>query len=90
MGHLHPAVTFYDEHTSKNEKYKCFLIGKYKKKELFILPSFLEQPIGTPVNQYLDEYKDYFSILPKRTILNCEIHTIGKDKIFNFGKVKDL
>jgi len=28
IGHLHPAITLYDEY--KNEKFKCFLKGKWK------------------------------------------------------------
>jgi uncharacterized protein len=38
MGHGHPAIKLSDG--IKIEKYKCFLIGKYKRREVIILPSF--------------------------------------------------
>jgi len=30
-----------------------------------------------------------FSIIPKSAILDFEIRAIGKNKIYNFGKIKD-
>ena len=38
IGHEHPAITIRDG--SKWEKYKCFLKGKWKNKELIAVPSF--------------------------------------------------
>ncbi|MEM4181840.1 MAG: metallophosphoesterase [Candidatus Pacearchaeota archaeon] len=38
FGHFHPAIELTDG--IKKEMYKCFLIGKYDKKEYFLLPSF--------------------------------------------------
>ena len=45
MGHGHPAIKLSDG--IKVEKYKCFLIGKYKGKEIIIVPSFLEYNEGS-------------------------------------------
>lgn len=90
MGHLHPSIIFHDTHTSKSEKYKCFLVGKFKKKEIIILPSFLDISIGSPINTYDTEYRDSFSIIPKKDIMKFKVFVIGKDKIYEFKKVKDL
>lgn len=38
--HVHPAVLICDKINIKREKYKCFLVGKYKKKQFIIVPSF--------------------------------------------------
>jgi len=92
LGHIHPSVVFSDKDTSKKEKYKCFLTGKFKKKDVVILPSFFDISIGQPVNEYSEGYgyEDYFSIIPRKTILNFKVHAIGKDKVYDFGKVKKL
>jgi metallophosphoesterase superfamily enzyme len=34
MSHIHPAVSIHDKKGVKKEKYKAFLVGKYKKKKL--------------------------------------------------------
>ena len=45
MGHGHPAIKLGDG--VKVEKYKCFLVGRYKGKEIIIAPSFLEYNEGS-------------------------------------------
>jgi len=45
MGHLHPAIKLSDG--AKMEKYKCFLEGEYKGKEIIIVPSFSEASEGS-------------------------------------------
>lgn len=89
MGHLHPSVLISDTMGIKKEKYKCFLIGKFKSKEVIILPSFLNIIEGTNVNESQEEYEDYFSIIPKKSLMNFKIYPIGEE-IYSFGKVKDL
>jgi len=49
VGHAHPAITLYEEGGSKKEKYKCFLTGRYKGKEIIVVPSFFEVNEGTDV-----------------------------------------
>ena len=90
MGHIHPSITIADSETNKKEKYKCFLTGKFNKKEIIILPSFLGIQAGSPINYFEDRYEDYFSIIPKKEIMNFEVHVIGKEKTYDFGKVKKL
>ncbi len=90
MGHLHPSVVLSDRQNIKREKYKCFLVGKWKSKKIIILPSFLSMIEGSNVNEYDYAYEDYFSIIPKKNLLNFEVHVIGKDSVYNFGKVRSL
>ena len=90
MGHIHPSITLSDKHNIKRERYKCFLIGSYKKKEVIILPSFLNIVEGTSLNEYQKEYKNSFSIIPKIRLLNFKIYIIGDKKTYEFGTVKQL
>ncbi len=90
MGHIHPSVIISDKKGVKKEKYKCFLTGKSKNKETIILPSFLATIEGGVINNYDEEYEDYFSIIPKKDLMKFEVHIIGDDKVYDFGKVKNL
>jgi hypothetical protein len=45
VGHAHPAVRITDG--IKQEKYRCFLVGKYKWKNVIILPSFFGYSLGS-------------------------------------------
>lgn len=94
LGHLHPSVVLQENPGIKKETYKCFLTGKYKKKEIIILPSFLNIIEGSRVNDYSDEkfHKDKkdFSIIPKKNLMGFKVHVVGKEKAYNFGKVKDF
>jgi uncharacterized protein len=65
------------------EKYKCFLSGKYRKKDLVVLPSINFVTEGTDVLQ--------------ETLLSPFIKHIGdfraiaiSDKAYDFGKLKGL
>jgi|TARA_Y100000310_G_scaffold127024_1_gene126044 putative SbcD/Mre11-related phosphoesterase len=90
MGHLHPSILLSDKQNIKREKYKCFLIGNYKRKEVIILPSFIGIIEGSAVNSQEYNRKD-FSIIPHKNILKFNVFVVGKDKkVLNFGKVKRL
>jgi putative SbcD/Mre11-related phosphoesterase len=90
MGHIHPSVIISEKKGVKKEKYKCFLVGKSKGKEVIILPSFLATIKGGTVNNFDEEYEDSFSIVPKKDLMKFEVHVVGEDKVYDFGKVKDL
>jgi len=45
LGHGHPAVKISDG--VKVEKYKCFLVGSWKRKKVVIVPSFFEGGAGS-------------------------------------------
>lgn len=88
FGHLHPSVVLSDKANIKREKYKCFLTGNYKEKDVFILPSFFGIVEGTAVNEKNYEKDENFSIIPAREIQKFKVHVVGDDgKIFDFGKI---
>lgn len=78
----HPAISIREG--VKSELYKCFLLGKWKRKKLIVMPSFLPIIDGTDVRRerilspYLHQNLDDF-----------EIFVIG-DKIYKFGKLKGI
>ena len=90
IGHLHPSIILSDKQNIKREKYKCFLVGKFKKKEIIILPSFLATIEGTTINNIKDEYEDYFSIIPKKNLVDFETFVVGEKEVYDFGKIKKL
>jgi len=81
IGHEHPAVTIKDN--IRNETYKCFLKGKYKNKILIVTPSFSLVKQGYDVLNF-DNHTLYI-----KNIDNFEVFVV-EDKIYNFGKVKNL
>src|SRR3989344_1005989 len=82
IGHEHPAVSFGEK---KYEKYKCFLKGKFEKHTLIALPSFNFLTVGSDITkeQFLSPY------LKESKIENFEVYAV-EDKVYYFGKVKDL
>ena len=90
MGHLHPSIIISDSAGIKREKFKCFLVGKFKGKEVIILPSFLATSEGTTINSLEYEYENSFSIIPKENIINFDVHIIGNDLVYDFGEIKKL
>lgn len=81
IGHEHPAISLKEE--GKIEKYKCFLGGKWKGKDLIVMPSFNFLFEGTDVikEELLSPYLE--------DILKFGVYIAGK-KVYAFGKVKDL
>jgi len=90
MGHLHPSIIISDKQNIKREKYKCFLIGKFKQKEIIIMPSFLGTIEGTTINSLEYEYEDCFSIIPRKTLMTFEVYVVGEKEVYDFGKIKKL
>jgi len=90
MGHLHPSVVLQENPGIKKENYKCFLTGKYKKKDVIVLPSFLGIIEGSKVNEYANKLEKDFSIIPKKDLLKFKVHVVGENETYSFGKVKDF
>lgn len=100
FGHLHPAITLYDKY--KNEKYKCFLRGKWKingkNKEVYILPSFSSVSFGYDLNDIDNFSKGYsvdkskFFVIPNKDLKNLKviIYNNKEKKEYNFGVLKEL
>ncbi len=82
IGHEHPAIALREK--GRIERFKCFLLGKYKHKTLIVLPSFNSLTAGTDVlseklqSPYLLQNLDDF-----------EVYVPGK-KILYFGKIKNF
>jgi putative SbcD/Mre11-related phosphoesterase len=81
IGHEHAAISLQDG--MKIEKYKCFLLGKYKTKKLIVMPSFLPIIEGTDLTQdkLLSPYLTDVS--------NFVVFVVG-DKTYRFGKLKNI
>ncbi|MBN2459696.1 metallophosphoesterase [Candidatus Woesearchaeota archaeon] len=81
IGHEHPAISLRDD--VRTEKFKCFLLGKYKRKNLVVMPSFSFVTEGTDVLQ--EKLLSPFI----SNIHDFEAFVVG-DKIYKFGKIKEL
>ena len=82
IGHEHPSVTIKDER--KRERYKCFLKGKWQKKELIVMPSF------NPLLEGTDIIKEQLLSPFLTDISKFEVFVASKGEVFRFGKVKNL
>ena len=82
IGHEHPAISLKEEF--KTEKYKCFMLGKWKGQNLIVIPSFLPIIEGSDILK-----EDVLSPYLKQCLVNFRIFIIG-DEIYDFGKLKDL
>ena len=77
VGHFHPAIII--EEDVKREKYKCFVLGKFKGKDIIIAPSFFALNEGVEVKDILNEIK----------ITKIKIFAISPDgEVYDFGKMK--
>jgi len=82
IGHEHPAISLREE--SKVEKYKCFLLGKWKGQNLIVMPSFLPIIEGSDILK-----EEVLSPYLEQNLSNFEVFIVG-DKVYNFGKLKNL
>lgn len=87
MGHLHPALNISDKPGIKKEKYKCFLVGKWKKKDVIILPSFFSFREGTDPRE---DYEGDYSFIPKKDLLKFEAFVVGEEGVLSFGKLERI
>lgn len=89
IGHIHPAVVLRDKTGIKREKYKAFLIGKFKGKKLIVVPSFFPLIDGSEINELYTSGGKRFSIISKTSLKNFEVFIVGKNKVYNFGKYEN-
>ena len=67
IGHEHPAITLHDP--IKKETYKCFLVGKFRKRKLILVPSFNPMLPGTDVlagnflSPFLDDIENFRALI---------------------------
>ncbi len=84
LGHLHPAITIKKE--AKQETYKCFLTGRWKSKQVVILPSFFPLTEGSDVNFY-DTNLDFNFNLKN---FNVYVPIENETRVLEFGKVSKV
>ncbi len=85
LGHRHPAVMLSDKY--KREKYKCFLVGKWKNKKIIILPSFFPIIEGSDIVNY-GENKLF---IKEKCLKNFEVFIpISEKEVYRFGKLKTI
>jgi len=87
IAHGHPAITLYEKKGSKKERYKCFLKGKYRGKEVIVVPSFFEVREGTDV---LGDFDLGFAWNFKLDNFEIKIVQDNSLEVLNFGKLKDI
>jgi metallophosphoesterase superfamily enzyme len=95
MGHLHPSIVLRDKQNIKKEKYRCFLTGKYKRKEVVVVPSFPNIIRGFSMNELeygeINKLKNEFSIIPYKNLKKFSVHAINDDgEVFDFGELRKL
>jgi len=88
MGHLHPVISLNDKY--KREKYKCFLVGKWKRKRAYVLPSFGKTSFGYDLRS--DKGRKKFLIIDDKNLKKFKviIYNYKERKEYNFGKLKKL
>lgn len=83
MGHMHPAINLSDG--VKTENYKCFLTGKYKGKEIVIMPSFF------PFAEGSDPRDSGIDIPWKLNFNQFRVKIIGEElEVLDFGVLKNI
>ena len=82
IGHEHPAVSL--KEVPRVEKFKCFLKGRYKGKDLIVQPSF--NPIIEGTDLLRDEILSPFL---QQSLDNFDVFVV-EDKIYKFGALKNL
>lgn len=82
IGHEHPAISLREG--SKREKYKCFLKGKWKRKELICMPCF------NPLLEGTDVLKERLLSPFLEEIKKVEAYVINEGEVFYFGRIKSL
>lgn len=81
IAHKHPAVSLREG--TRTETFKCYLKGKYKNKNLVVMPSFFLVKEGSDILK-----EGYFEPYLK-DIANFDVFLV-EDRVYRFGKVKDL
>ena len=81
IGHEHPAIGFREQ--GRVETFKCFLKGKYKKKNLIVMPSFNFVHLGTDIlrGRFLSPFL--------KKLDDFDVFVVA-DKLYRFGKVKEI
>jgi len=85
MGHEHPALGL--KHKGRTERYKCYLVGTYRKRTLIVQPSAKLMVEGTDVTK-----EQLLSPLLQGGIKSFKAYVIDEKakEILDFGQLKNL
>lgn len=83
IGHAHPAISLYEG--AKQERYKCFLEGTYKKKEIIVVPSWFS------VSQGIDVRIDDLRLAWPVDVAQMRVYIVGEGiDVLDFGILKNI
>ncbi|MBI3033144.1 metallophosphoesterase [Candidatus Woesearchaeota archaeon] len=82
IGHEHCAIGL--QKGNRIERYKCFLVGTFKKRMLIAMPSLNLLTIGTDVLHY-----DLLSPYLQGNIDNFKVYIV-EDTVYDFGTIKSI
>jgi len=85
IGHLHPAVSIREN--AKVERYKCFLVGKWKGKEIVILPSFFPLIEGVDISR---EDMGEGNLVYSFDLNDFKVFIGDGENVLDFGKLKEI
>ena len=80
MGHVHPAVRF----KGRSDKFKCFLLGKWKDKRLIVIPSMNQLAVGSDISKEF-----VHSPFLEQNLDNFEVYIV-EDKVYKPLKLKSI
>ncbi|MCA9485239.1 MAG: metallophosphoesterase [Nanoarchaeota archaeon] len=83
LGHAHPAIKISEPGGAKVEKYKCFLVGKFNKKNIVIVPSFFEGNAGS------DPRENDFRMAWEFNLKKFNVKIVNEEnlEVLDFGKL---
>jgi len=84
IGHEHPCIGL--KSLERVEKIKCFLLGKYKDKNLMVMPSFNFVTEGSDILQE----KPLSPFLDNQLLNDFEVIGVENFEKFHFGKLKNM
>ena len=83
VGHMHPAVTL--KEGVKSERYKCFLVGRWKGKKLIVMPSFF------PLVEGADVFYQEGNLAMKLNLKNMDVYVVSSGlEVMDFGKMRKM
>lgn len=87
IGHEHPAIGLRDPVTERVEVYKCFLVGKFRGRNLLVLPSFNQLVRGSD----LLKEQPLSPFVQQSRLEDCLVFPVSDDGcIYEFGPLRRL
>ena len=83
VGHAHPAIELSDG--IKHERYKCFLCGSFKNKEIIVMPSLFLKSVG------IDVLTQGLGLAWPIDVMRCYVYIVnGGETPLNFGTGQNI